>query len=252
MPVTGWSITQNGRYEPFELQVARGQISYHSLVNIFGYQAAVTTAGPYPVWENVSAYTYPVAATTMLLSSASASDINVSVLINGLDANFNPISESLLLTNGTTGVSTTKQYLRINSMFVNGGFTDPVGVLSLTNAGKTVTYAKINVGVNRTQMAIYTVPAGYTFYLNRVDAFVNEAGGGNNYSTYQVYTKNNVTGQNYILLTTPFIGRYEARRVVPFPYTEKVDIQWQCSVGTSTSPIGIVIEGILIQNDAST
>lgn len=250
MAVTAWSITQNGRYEPFELQVARGQIPGHSLVNIFGYQAAVTTAGPYPVWEVVGAYTYPVAATTMLLSSSSASDTNVNVTINGLDANFNAISESLTLTNGTTGVSTVKQYFRINSVFVNDlTYAEPLGNLSLTNAGKTVTYAKINVGVNRTQMSIYTVPAGYTFYLTRVDAYANEAGGGNNYSTYQVYTKNNVSGQSYILLTTPFIGRYEARRVVPFPYTEKTDIQWQVNVGTSTSPIGVVIEGILIKTN---
>ena len=98
-------------------------------------------------------------------------------------------------------------------------------------------------------MSIYTVTAGYTFYLTRVDAYANEAGSGNNYANYRVYQKNNVTGQTFVLLQSPFLGRYEARRVVPFPYTEKTDIQWQVSVGTSTSPVGVIIEGILIKNN---
>jgi len=46
--VVNQSITRVGRYEPFELQVARGQITGHSVVNIFGYQPSVTTHRPIP------------------------------------------------------------------------------------------------------------------------------------------------------------------------------------------------------------
>jgi len=250
--VTTWSITQNGRYEPFELQVARGQITGHSIANIFGYQAAVGTGAPLPVWEVTSAYTYPVTATTMLLYSSSASDTNVNVTISGLDANFNPISEQLTLTNGVTGVTTVKSYLRIQSMVSNDNiFANPVGTLTLGNAGKTIVYARILPGINRTQMSIYTVPAGYTLYLTRIDIFANEAGSGSNFANYQVYSKNNVTGQSFVVLQAPFLGNYNIVRVVPFPYTEKTDIQWQVSVGTSTSPVGVNIEGILIANDGA-
>lgn len=252
MAVVAPSITRTGTFEPFELQVARGQISWHSQVNIFGYQAAVGTGTPLPVWENLTAYTYPVSATTMLVSSTSASDTNVNVTINGLDADFNEIFESITLTNGITGVLTTKLFLRINTVFVNDAvYALPVGNISVTNAGKTITYAKIIAGVNKTQMSIYTVPAGYTFYLYRVEAYANEAGSGNNYANYQVATKNNVTGQSFVLLQSPFLGRYEARRCFPFPYTEKTDLQWQVSVGTSTSPVGVIVEGLLIKNDGT-
>jgi len=37
------SATVKGAYEPFDLQVARGQIFGHSTVNIYGFQSAVTT-----------------------------------------------------------------------------------------------------------------------------------------------------------------------------------------------------------------
>ena len=244
------SITQVGKYEPFELQVARGQVTGHSLQNIFGYQAALTTT-LYPIWENLSAYTYPASATTMLLYSSSASDTNVSVLINGLDANFNPISETIVLTNGTTGVTTVNSYLRINGMILASGVAN-VGKLSLSNAGKTVTYAAMSIGLGKSQAAIYTVPAGYTFYLTRVDINAAVAAGGVASVNYQVYSKNNVSGVALTVLETSFTQNFSIRRVVPFAYTEKTDLQWQASADTGTIQIGVNVEGYLIKNNSQT
>lgn len=243
------SQTQFGKNEPFDLQVARGQIPGHSLLNVFGYQVAVTTAGPYPVWEVVGDYVYPSTATTMLLYSSSASDTNCAVLITGLDAQYNQISETLVLTNGTTGVTTVKSYLRINGMVaLDLTHPLPVGTIILGNSGKTAVYSQINAGIYKSQAAIYTVPSGYTFYLARAEIYSNEPGGGSNYCNYRVYLNNNVTGQKFYVLQSPFMSRYEARRVIPFPYTEKTDLQWQVATGTATSPVGVNIEGYLIKN----
>ena len=85
------SITQVGTYEPFELQVARGQITGHEVVNIFGYASAVSTAFV-SVWENNAAYVFPTVASTMVVSSSSASDTAVSIQIFGLDVNYNRIT----------------------------------------------------------------------------------------------------------------------------------------------------------------
>ena len=245
------SVTVQGAYEPFDLQVARGQIMGHSLQNIFGYQSALTTTALYPVWENLSAYTYPVSATTMLLYSSSASDTNVSVLINGLDANFNPISETIVLTNGATGVTTVNSYLRINGMVLTTSVGN-VGKLILSNAGKTVTYAAINAGIGKSQAAIYTVPAGYTYYLTRVDINAAIAAGGVASVNYQVYSKNNVSGVALTVLETSFTQNFSIRRVVPFAYTEKTDLQWQASADTGTIQIGVNVEGYLIKNNSQT
>ena len=229
---------------PSYLQVARGLVPGVSEVNIYGYQGSV--AGTFiPVWENATAYTYPVSATTMLLYSSSASDTAVSVLINGLDSNYNIQTETLVCT-GTTGVTTTKSYLRINGITVTGT-NNAVGTLYLSNAGKTVTYAQITAGYGKSQAMIYTVPNGYTFYLTRSNGYGQLSGGSNNFINYRVWTQSSA-GLIQILLQVPFTNTYQTLRVAPRPYAAKTDIQWQCNANTNTAAVGIGVEGILIAN----
>ena len=245
------SITRAGTYEPFDLQVARGQILGHSLGQIFGYQAALTTTAMYPIWENLAAYVYPVSAATLLLFSSSASDTNVSVFISGLDASYNPISETLVLTNGVTGVATVNSYLRVNTLVLTTSVSN-VGTLSLSNAGKSATYAKINIGIGKSQAAIYTIPAGYSFYLTRADISAALAAGGSASVNYQVYARSNVTGAALTILQSSFVNIFNIRRVTPFVFGEKTDLQWQAQTDTGTVQIGANIEGYLIQNSVAT
>lgn len=227
------------------MQVARGLVTGCSVVNIYGYQASVGGTS-IPIWENATAYTYPVSATTMLLYSSSASDTAVSILINGLDASYNIVSETLVCT-GTAGVTTVNSYLRINSITITGA-NNAVGTIYLSNAGKTVTYAQITAGNGKSQAMIYTVPNGYTFYLTRVNGYSNQQGGGSNYVNYRVWTQSSA-GIIQILLQAPFTATYQTLRVAPRGYTQKTDIQWQCSSPAGGSAVvGIGAEGILIAN----
>lgn len=225
-------------------QIAMGKVPGVSLVNLYGYQAAVD--GTFiPVWENATTYTYPPdAGTLMLLYSSSASDTNVSVLIEGLDANFVMQSETLVLTNGTVGVQTTKSYRRINSIRVVGSV-NAVGRLFLSSLDKVTPYAIIAAGVGKNQTSMYTVPAGYTFYLNRVTASAS-ATSASKVLGYRVYQLSG-TGLSSLLLQSPWIDLYETNRVVPNPYVEKTSIQWQVTSDT-TSQVGIRVEGILVSN----
>ena len=239
---------------PPYMQVARGLVSGASVVNIYGYQSALPNSGAatfYPVWENTTTYTYPGSATTMLLWSSSGSDTNVSVLISGLDASYNLLSETLVLTNGTTGVTTVNSYLRINGIQITGTV-NAVGTLNLGNAGKTIQYAEIVAGNGKSQAMVYTVPNGYTFYLTRSNAYSNQSGNTiNNYCAYRVWTQSSA-GLIQILLQAPFTNTYQSLRVAPRGYTQKTDIQWQVAGGPSsgTSSVGIGVEGILISNTA--
>lgn len=232
------SITRFGLYEPFDLQVARGQITGHSTVNIYGYQPSVGTTF-IPVWENATAYTFPTVASTMNVTGTDAD--TAKILVSGLDANYLPISETVTL-NGTNAVATTKQYFRINSMQVTSG--NPAGTVTLTNGGGTV-YAKINSGVGRTQAAIYTVPAGYTYYLQRVNIYTSL--NGNDFCTYQNKTIS-PTGVIQLTQQAPFAVSYEARRFMPRPIPEKTDIVLQAKIGTGTGAVAVAQEGYLIQN----
>lgn len=228
----------------WNMQVAMGKVYGASLVNLYGFNATVDGIW-IPVWENATSYTYPSdAGEIMTLYSSSASDTNVSVFIDGLDAAYNIQSETLVLTNGTTGVATTKSYRRINNMRVVGA-TNPVGIIRLSNAGKTTTFAQINVGTGKTQWSMYTVPAGYTFFLNRVTAAAS-ATSASKVLGYRVYQQFN--GLTSLLLQSPWIDNYETNRVVPNPYQEKTSIQWQVTSDT-TSQVGVRVEGILIRNN---
>jgi hypothetical protein len=229
---------------PYTLLVAQGGVANVSNVNIYGTQATVN-ATFIPVWENSTAYTYPGSAIQMRLYSSSASDTNVSVQIQGLDTNYLPITETLVLTNGATGVLTVNSYLRINGINVTRTTSvNPVGTLYLSNSGKTVTYAQIAIGIGRSQACIYTVPAGYTFYLQRVQAYTSS---GNNKTTYYRSQTVSSTGIASAVLVTPFINEYKVERIVPRPYTEKTDIQFQASSDAS-SYVSIQVEGYLIKN----
>lgn len=242
MSVPFVSQSQYGKIEPFDLQVARGQIAGHSTANVYGYQPAVGTTS-IPVWENATAYTYPVAATQMNLAGSSGD--TASILISGLDSKYLPISETLVL-NGTTPVPTTKSYLRINSMQVTvGSATNPSGVVTLKDLTNTTIYAQINAGVGRTQAAIFTVPAGFTYYLQRVNIYTSL--NGNDYVTYQNKTIS-PTGVVQLTQQAPFAISYEAVRIMPRPFTEKTDIQLMCKVNTGTGAVAIAQEGYLIKN----
>ena len=236
------SATRQGAYEPFDLQVARGQVDGHSTVNIYGYQPSVGTTS-IPVWENATAYTYPVAAAVMYLSGSNGDTAKITIV--GLNASYTLTTEIVTL-NGTTPVATTNEFLRINSMFVStGSATNPAGAVYLKNSGGTVTYAQINSGVGRSQAAIYTVPAGYTYYLQRVNIYTSL--NGNDYVTYQNKT---ISSSGVVQLTqqAPFAMGYEALRIMPRPFLEKTDIQLMCKVQSGTGAVAIAQEGYLIKN----
>jgi hypothetical protein len=236
------SITRAGAYEPFNLQVSRGMVYGHSTVNIYGFQSAVTTT-QIPLWENASAYTFPSSAVVMTLASSSASDTAVSIQINGLDANYNQISEIVAL-NGTTGVNTVKSYLRINSLITTLG--NAVGTVTAKNGG--TTYAQINIGFGRSLMSIYTVPNNYSFYLARVSGNSSFNGNNGNYVFYQ--NKSTSNGVNIVTQNAPFTSVYDALRVMPRQFTAKTDLQFLFNTSASTAAVNIAVEGYLIQNSA--
>jgi len=234
-------------------QVGRGKIAGATLKSFTGYASAV--GGTFqPIWE-YSTYTFLTSAQQLRLWSKSNSDTNVSVYIDGLDANYNPINETLVLTNGTTGVLTLSSYYRINGISLTRT-PMAVGEIDLGTSDKTNILASIEVGTDRSSMTVYTVPNGYTFYLERVNAFcnyvINNQGNNNNSpvnACYRSYTTNN--GLTTTILQSPFYSNYSSVRISPRSYSQKTDCQWQCKADTGfTLIVGLQVEGILISNSA--
>lgn len=243
------SITRAGAYEPFDLQVARGQIAGHSTVSIFGYQPSIGTSS-IAVWENASAYTFPASASTMTVASNSSTDNGATVLVIGLDANWNQISETVTIATG--GTTTVNSYLRINNLFLTApasGQTTNVGQITIKVS--TTTYGQINVGIGKSQNAWYSVPANYEFYLDQVEINTSNSYTGSVIITYNVQATNNVTGVTLSVLQQPFVSIFTITRPNPFRYTQKTDLQFQLKASTGTIGAGLVVNGKLIQANNS-
>jgi len=235
------SISQVGTSEPFELQVARGQIPGHSVVNLFGTNPAVGTTFRTP-WENNTDLPFLSAAQQLSLVSTSASDTGVSILVRGVDGSYQPITEVVPL-NGTTPVQTAQAFFRINDLITVFG--NAVGDVSASYDG--TVYAKILAGYGRNQAAVYTVPAGHSFYLGRIDAFTATANNDNKIMTF----RNRVTfadGQIFNVAQTSFLQRMDIARVLPFRVTGKSTLEFQVKMSSQTADIGVFSEGVLIQD----
>ncbi|MFZ9759673.1 MAG: hypothetical protein ACO3CJ_09515, partial [Burkholderiaceae bacterium] len=123
MTTTISSITRQGTFEPFGLQVARGQIQGHSDILIFGYNPDIDTSEE-SIWPDGGTVPHPTVASVLKISSTSTDDDGDplgtgarTVFIAGVDGDYNVVSETITM-NGQTAVNTTNSYLYVNSFYV--------------------------------------------------------------------------------------------------------------------------------------
>jgi hypothetical protein len=106
----------------------------------------------------------------MTISSSNATT-NAVVSIVGLGAGYVEQTELITL-NGQTPVTTANSYLRVNGMSALTGTVAGsiyLGSGTVTSGVPATVYARIINGNNRTEMGLYTVPAGHEFYFDRGD-----------------------------------------------------------------------------------
>ena len=240
------SMTKNSFGEDFRLQVARGQIEGHRVLNIFGFHSSIGTSFITP-WELAGAgtqYVVPTSPTTMTVQSTSASDVNIGVLIQGLDSDYNEISE-VILTNGTASVTTSNTYFRINKLIQVGGLA--VGNISITDSG--ITYGQINAGVGTSQMAQWTIPAKHSFYIDRISGWSATA----NANKYLVFrNRSDVDGgavTSYSTGQATFTNNFEVIRQTPFRIDQKTTLRFDAKSSSGSNEVSYAVEGILIQEE---
>lgn len=161
------SITRFGLNEPFDLQVSRNQITGHRTIFRNAYSLVITSGQNYAVWNRAANYTFPSSASVMTLSSSAVGDVGQAVLVSGLDADYNEISEVITL-NGTTPVTSVKSFFRINDMLVL--VDSPTGNIyfgtgTVTAGVPANVYGFISAGDNAMMAAVYSVPAGHSLYI---------------------------------------------------------------------------------------
>ena len=247
-------------FEHTDLAIARGFTKGHRALYKFGYNPDVNGEEE-TVWAQGGDFPYPTSAVTMFVSSTSANDANGgtganSILIQGLDENYDEIEETVFL-NGQTQVATQLAYLRVYRAFVTlagtggtSGGTIYVGSSGATGGvPNTTVYSNLSFG-NQTQIAAYTVPAGYTLYLDDINftaalsqanktatcSFVSRTFGSNVFRTRLIN----------VLQSNQLIAKFE----YPQPFTEKTDLECRVSTNTINNAIGASFQGVLIKNTA--
>src|SRR5210317_1829215 len=240
----------NRNYIDWHSAVALGKSTGNSPRNIFGYNADIGTTFV-PAWELNTPYPYPTAATTMTLRWDTA-DAGYTILIKGLDENFDEIQEIVTLTATPVTQTTQNQYLRINDLVtvatLGGAYGDPDNDINLTNAGNTETYARIAEGTGKSQASIYTVPRGYQFALLRLSAFCASATLNNRTLSLRNVARLK-TGVILRVAQLEFLEQMVVDRQVPFIYDECTDIEFQVKGSSGTQFVGVFGEGILHEKD---
>jgi hypothetical protein len=232
--------------EDTDLNIARGLVKSTSVRNIFGKAletTSIVTAEYRTPWEFASDYTFPPSALTMTVTSTigTTADDGVEVLIIGLDTNWNIISETATINNATP-YTTSNQYLRVNDTIITSGA--PTGNIDVKNGAST--YARILVGTGKCQKAVFSVPAGYSFYLRRIDAFATDSNGGKA-AFFRNFVKNNVNGVEFRVAETQFYVNMNILRQLPFKYGQKQDIKLQLKSSSGSIDGSIFAEGVLIK-----
>ncbi len=237
------SITRQGAFEPFELQVARGQIQGHRNVTVFGFNPDVDTT-QVSVWPLPSLITFPASAIQMTVSSTNANDTSAgtgarTVVVQGLDANYNEVTETVTL-NGQTAVTMTASLLRVNYAYVatagsgNSAAGDIyIGTGTVTAGVPATVYDIIKFDYNNTTTGSYTIPAGYTGYVSQGLFSSGQAGGSN-----QVQGRLLTRGTNNIRMTAALttLNNGVANYVFEYPLAvpEKTTIE-ATAIGSSSN-----------------
>src|SRR5210317_1698251 len=184
------------------INIARGLVRGTTVIHKFGRNPSVGGI-PETIWEQGGVYTYLTVASTVYVYGADAQDSAagtgaLTVTVQGLDANYNAIEETLTV----DGAVSTKSFLRVFRAFV-------------ASAGSVY-------GQGQTNLALYTIPAGKTGYLTNWNVGV---GTYNDAVTANLYTRE--AGNGLVFRTRDIMdvpgGLHQRIYQVPFALPEKKD-----------------------------
>lgn len=237
------------------LNLARGLIRDSSFVHAFGAVPSISVGATGTIWDkNDTLYPWSAWNTPGILTiatfaangSTSTADNGKAVTIVGLDANFGEITENITIS-GSTGTGT-KVFKRILRAFVEGSTPNATQIRISRGATET---ARIQIGVAATQMAIYTVPDGYTGYLMQGTCSV-QAGGD---MTGNMFVRYNSDGTTFRVGHSFEVdgdgGQYFYPFSVPIPLPEHTDIDVRVTARTNNARVTAAFDIIFIKNDGT-
>lgn len=219
-PVTiidgGGTITVDGIMTPYLIGIAQGLVSGTSSINKFGYRGSIPNSYQ-TIWDGAADYAYAAAGTVLAVADDTVSDNNGTVEVQGLDQNYAPITETLTI----GGAASSNQFLRVFRARMITSNTGTTNVDEIRIKRATTDLAIILAAAGQTLMSLYTIPAGKTGYLIRLQGNVDA----NNDALFRLISRPlngsfNVKGQFGV-----FASGFTVDYPIPLVFTEKTDLQ---------------------------
>jgi len=222
------------------LEIASERMPEVVPVNIFGFSRSVGTTFQ-TIWNDGGQYVHPSAAVQMSCVSTSASD-TMTIVISGLNADYETIAEIVQL-NGTTPVTTTNPFYRINSATILSG--SNVGDITVSEGG--TVYANIEATLGTTQACIYTVPANHSLYIFRI-SLTSGTVNSNKYITYRNRVDSSTGRVLRVAEATFQLNMQTFDRQIPFRIAPKSDFQFEAKSSSGTNELSIFVEALLMKD----
>jgi hypothetical protein len=223
------------------IPIAAGLLDGYSHINKFGYRD--TIAGSWQtIWDKAADYAYYAAATVTAVADNAGDNVTDdggTVEVQGLDENYASVTETLTI-GGAASVAQFSRVFRARMVTANTGTTN-ADEIRIKNGVNDV--AVIIAGAGQTLMSLYTIPAGKTGYLMKLQGSV-DAG---NDALFRLYARPfggafNVRGQFGV-----FASGFNYDYPVPLRFEEKTDIEIK---GLSQNGVGggAIFDIILVDN----
>ncbi len=242
------------RTEP--LEIAKGNVPGYSVMNKFGINPAMGTGGG-DVWEFSGTYIFSDTADIDTVSSSDNNDTQT-IEIQGLDANWDMVTQSITLA-GQTKVTLDTPLIRFFRGF-NTNSTNLDGVVYIyvngdITAGVPDTDADVRGIINgagghdQTLTCIYTIPNGYTGYLMK--GYVSIANKTAASATFE--RKARLYGgifrqQSIVTCNSAGQGSFQYEYPIPAKIPAKTDILTSCHETSATVAVSAVLNILLIKD----
>lgn len=245
----------------YEKEVALGYVSKHSDVTRFGRNADIDT-GPEDIFAGSGVYagTPTGSPETVEIFSSSANDTSAgtgtrTVRITGLltSDSTSYTTEDLTL-NGTTAVTSTNTWYRINKVaqLTAGSGETNAGTLTVRHTTTTANiFAQVAAGTGHSTIGAYTVPNNTTFIMTEVDVTMGRANGSAGSANVVLAVREfGSSAWNFVRNweITNSIG-IQKKLAVPLVINEKADVKFRCtSVSDANTIVTAELGGILVDD----
>ena len=233
--------------EQFDLNVARGKTRGASQIHKFGAtpsQSINTTASVWDKGDTLYPWSAFDTAGVLVVAAVNASDNGKTLTVEGLDENFNLVSEDFTLSSSAT-VTGTQTFKRVYRGFLTDGTN--VGQINVSRGGTQV--LRIIADAGQTLMAVYTVPAGYTGYLYQGIASAQSGAD----ATGFMYARYNTIGTTFRVAHSFEVsgggGPYNYKFTFPQELPEKTDIDVRLTTRSNNGRFTAAFDILLIKNE---